>query len=37
MGCVDIHKETGGWVGGMGCDTVREWMGWEGIKYGIKK
>lgn len=23
--------------GGMGCDTVREWMGWEGIKYGIKK
>jgi hypothetical protein len=27
VGVGDIHVETGGWGGSMGCGTVREWMG----------
>jgi hypothetical protein len=28
-----IHVETGGWGGGVGCETVRKWMG-KGVIYG---
>jgi hypothetical protein len=35
VGWGDIHVETGGWGGGMGCGAVRGWMG--GIKYECKK
>jgi hypothetical protein len=31
----DILVETVGQGGGMGCGTVRGWLGTEGIKYGV--
>jgi hypothetical protein len=32
----DIHVETGGWGGSMGCGTVGEWT-WRRIKSGVEK
>ena len=36
VGVGDIHVETDGWGGGMGCGTVGEWMGANEI-WSVKK